>query len=105
MAVFGVKGKVETPEGECRGFQFRDVVRFEPEPLHLIYAAVNGTAHGRDFNENEAEVVRSVLLEGANGRDRFDEAVKSLTSRLGSIGPQAAIRALLTPSNAVDYIL
>ncbi|KAF5121997.1 hypothetical protein E5D57_012470 [Metarhizium anisopliae] len=102
MAVFGVKGKVGTQQGQILAFQIRYAVRFEPEPLYLVYAAINGARHRHDFNKEEFEVVQSELPEGVNASDFVNEAVGFLTAKVGSIGPQAVIKSFLAPRNGVD---
>lgn len=102
MAVFGVKGKVETQQGQNLAFQIRYAVRFEPEPLHLVYAAINGVGNRHDFDKEELEVVQSELPGGGNANDFVNEAVGFLTAKVGSVRPQAVIRSFLTPRNGVD---
>ncbi|KAL6409726.1 ABC transporter [Ilyonectria robusta] len=102
MAVFGVKGKVETIEHERLDFQIRYTAIFELEPLYLLYVAVNGTMDGDEFDKDELEVVQRVSPERVIQRVYFHEAVKTLTSKLSSIGPQALIKSFLTSRYGVN---
>ncbi|RHZ45767.1 hypothetical protein CDV55_100058, partial [Aspergillus turcosus] len=110
MAVFGVRGKVETQAHSLLDFQIRYTVVPETEFPFRLHAVVTGPA-GDDYDgqaggggRDELEIVQS----GLHGQEQltyFRDAVYSLTQRVQSVGLEATIRSFMTPGNTPSSVV
>ena len=100
MAVFGVKGKVETEARKLVDFQFRYTFDFEPQPYCRLHVDMTGPADGD--NTDQVDIIQSDLLEGHQQKRHFREAVQSLTRQFESTGMEATVRSFMTPRNTIN---
>jgi hypothetical protein len=96
MAVFGVRGKVESQLHKQLDFQVRYTINFDNKPKYRLHVAVTGPI-GENFEEDhkETDIVQSNLLEENEQRTSFREAIYALTQQTQSMGVEATIRSFM----------
>lgn len=96
MAIFGVRGKFETPNSERRNFQIRYTVDFKPQINYRILVAVWSLS-----DEGQVSIIPNDLPQEAQEKV-VREAVKELTDRLRATGFVATVKSFMRPDGALN---
>ena len=85
MAIFGVRGKCETPEHDRRDFEIRYTVDFIPSFTYSILAVVNDCQVNATPTDMPGEDPKETVL----------EAIQGLTAQLGATGVASTVKSFL----------
>ncbi|KAI4127053.1 MAG: hypothetical protein LQ347_004757 [Umbilicaria vellea] len=94
VAVFGVKGKLSTPQHELRPFLLKHCFDFGPEKGYFMDAAVGPGPN--DSTHSKAQFWPEQASEG-RGLEDFQQAVEQLTEQVHTSGGSETMRAFMTP--------
>lgn len=103
MAIFGVKGKVETQTHRLLDFQIRYTFNYGLQPCYRLYTDVTPPAGSNDDGVHLESAQRD-LPEGDQQEHHFREAIQTLTRQFESSGLEATIRSFMRPKSSVNGV-